>query len=156
MDIWKAAASGPLAAILYTVAATRRTEGLAAARQIAADIDRAYPAAEGREWTEVANRCPNEFLAQCLRSSAAMNCPFSFDLSQLVAADLGCDRSSENRVREDPAVEAGRDLRCDRSSENATGRLKTDMNARQRGSISLVMTRALGAPPAAAATPIAV
>lgn len=53
-------------------------------------------------------------------------CPFSFDLSQLVAADLGCDRSSENRVRDDPAVEAGLDLRCDRSSENATGRLKTD------------------------------
>lgn len=101
MEFWKAAAAGPLAAILYTATATRRTEGIAAARQIAADIDRAYPAADGREWTKVAARCPNQFLAQCLRSIAAMN-------------------------------------------------------TRQRDSISLVITRALGAPPAAADTPIAV
>ncbi|WP_042790083.1 hypothetical protein [Mycobacteroides abscessus] len=72
-EFWKAAASGPLAAILYTVAATRRADGIAAARQIVADIDRAYPATDGREWTEVADRCPNQFLAQCLRSIAAMN-----------------------------------------------------------------------------------
>lgn len=101
MEFWKAAAAGPLAAILYTATATRRTEGIAAARQIAADIDRAYPAADGRESTKVAARCPNQFLAQCLQSIAAMN-------------------------------------------------------TRQRDSISLVITRALGAPPAAADTPIAV
>ncbi|RIT10698.1 hypothetical protein D2E64_18160 [Mycobacteroides abscessus] len=93
MEFWKAAAAGPLAAILYTATATRRTEGIAAARQIAA--------ADGREWTKVAARCPNQFLAQCLQSIAAMN-------------------------------------------------------TRQRDSISLVITRALGAPPAAADTPIAV
>ncbi|MGC7247346.1 hypothetical protein, partial [Mycobacteroides abscessus] len=54
MDIWMAAASGPLAAVLYTVAAARRADGIAAARQIAADITSANPSTSGREWTDVA------------------------------------------------------------------------------------------------------
>lgn len=102
MEFWKTAASAPLAAILYTVAAARRADGIIAARQMAADITGANPSTGGREWTDVAARCPNKFLAQCLLSVAPMN-------------------------------------------------------PRQRNSISLVMVRALGAPPEPAeATPIAV
>lgn len=101
MEFWKTAASAPLAAILYTVAAARRADGIAGAREIVADLTLAYPVADGREWTDVAARCPNDFLAQCLRSIAAMN-------------------------------------------------------PRQRNSISLVMSRALGSPPPAATAPIAV
>ncbi|SKK24911.1 hypothetical protein [Mycobacteroides abscessus] len=73
MEFWKTAASAPLAAILYTVAAARRADGIAGAREIVADLASAYPAPDGREWTAVADRCPNQFLAQCLRSTAAMN-----------------------------------------------------------------------------------
>lgn len=89
MDIWMAAASGPLAAVLYTVAAARRADGIAAARQIAADITSANPSTSGREWTDVAARCPNQFLAQCLLSVAAMNPRQRDSISLVMVRALG-------------------------------------------------------------------
>lgn len=89
VGIWAAAASGPLAAILYTVAATRRADGIAAARQIMADLACVYPAPDGREWIAVADRCPNQFLAQCLRSAAAMNTRQRDSISLVMTSVLG-------------------------------------------------------------------
>ncbi|MFA4085267.1 hypothetical protein ONA92_26595 [Mycobacteroides salmoniphilum] len=89
MEFWKAAASGPLAAVLYTVAATRRADGIAAARQLVTDLDRGHPAADGREWTKVAARCPNQFLAQCLRSGAAMSTRQRDSISRVMTRALG-------------------------------------------------------------------